>query len=196
MPYLVDPVVPAGAMATRGQPTLSGDGLSLRPFEHADAEALMAAFADPDICRWHARSLGSVDEAHALIDAWCRSWADEQGARWAVVDPATGTLAGQAGLRAADLVEGVGEVSYWTVPSVRGRGTASRACAAVCTWAFDELGLHRLELHHAVANSASCAVAKRTGFVMEGTMRDKALHADGWHDMHLHSRLRTDSVDS
>jgi hypothetical protein len=27
---------------------------------------------------------------------------------------------------------------------------------------------------------------------VEGTMRRSMLHADGWHDMHLHARLRAD----
>lgn len=39
------------------------------------------------------------------------------------------------------------------------------------------------------ANAASCRVALKAGFAAEGTRRSAALHADGWHDMHLHARI-------
>ncbi|MGY2127682.1 GNAT family N-acetyltransferase [Blastococcus sp. SYSU DS0617] len=54
--------------------------------------------------------------------------------------------------------------------------------------AFD-LGLQRLELQHSTRNRASCRVAEKTGFDLEGTKRRAGLHQDGWHDMHLHARL-------
>lgn len=66
------------------------------------------------------------------------------------------------------------------------------AAEAVSRWAFEDLGLHRLRITHSVANPASCAVAEKAGFRLDGTMRGALLHADGWHDEHLHARLRTD----
>ncbi|WP_297548795.1 GNAT family protein [Amycolatopsis sp.] len=53
-------------------------------------------------------------------------------------------------------------------------------------------GLHRLDIQHSVANSASCRVAEKAGFTYEGTLRSSALHTDGWHDMHLHARVQGD----
>lgn len=36
--------------------------------------------------------------------------------------------------------------------------------------------------------------AAKLGFAVEGTLRGSGRHADGWHDMHLHARLRTDGT--
>ena len=47
----------------------------------------------------------------------------------------------------------------------------------------------RLENVHAVENMASCRVADKAGFALEGTLRSAMLHADGWHDMHLHAAI-------
>lgn len=55
------------------------------------------------------------------------------------------------------------------------------------------LGLQRLRLTHSVENPASCRVAERAGFALEGTMRSALLHEDGWHDEHLHARVRGDA---
>jgi RimJ/RimL family protein N-acetyltransferase len=36
-------------------------------------------------------------------------------------------------------------------------------------------------------------VATRAGFSLVGILRGFMLHADGWHDVHMHARLATDS---
>ncbi|WP_306490547.1 GNAT family N-acetyltransferase [Rhodococcus erythropolis] len=59
-------------------------------------------------------------------------------------------------------------------------------------WAFREVGFHRLELEHSIHNPRSCRVATKAGFSEEGVRRGSARHADGWHDMHVHARLRSD----
>ena len=58
---------------------------------------------------------------------------------------------------------------------------------------FRLIGFNRLNVHHSTANTASCRVAERSGYRLEGTLRRAIKHADGWHDWHIHSRLRTDS---
>jgi RimJ/RimL family protein N-acetyltransferase len=102
-----------------------------------------------------------------------------------------GRLAGRISLVRLDFWQGQAEVTYWVVPAARGQGVAPRAVQAVAAWAFD-LGFHRLELGHSTQNTASCRVADKSGFRLEGTRRDQGLHADSWHDMHLHARLASD----
>lgn len=131
------------------------------------------------------------DEARDWIDSWPRRWHEETGAGWAVVE--AGDVAGQISLRRIDLVDGLAEVSYWVLPGARGRRIAPRALSAVTAWSFETLRLHRVELRHSTVNVASCGVAQYARFTAEGTKRGEARHADGWHDMHLHARLRDDA---
>lgn len=83
-------------------------------------------------------------------------------------------------------------MTYWVLSAARGRGVAPRALDAVVDWALGKAGFHRLELHHSTLNEASCRVATKSGFAVEGTKRAEALHLDGWHDMHAHAILATD----
>ena len=183
-------VVLPGTMRSADQPILAADGgLSLRPFRRGDEPAILAAFADPLIVRWHTRRLTHTQQATTWIERWGSTWAAETDARWAVVDPGRGEVVGQVGLREVRLSDGVAEISYWVRPAARGAGIAGRAARAVSAWAFADLGLHRLSLMHSTANAASCRVASAAGFEAEGTLRSALLHADGWHDMHLHSLL-------
>ncbi|GAA3877322.1 GNAT family N-acetyltransferase [Streptomyces sp. NPDC003328] len=188
MPYLISGVLPPGALARTAQPTITGDGLVLRPWRAADAPAVYEAFQDPALRQWHIRGADSEDEVRGWIAEWVRSWRGERQAQWAVVDPGTGALLGRVALRNMLLGDGAAEVAYWTVAAARGRGVAPRGVTALVHWAFG-VGFHRLELTHSVRNEASCRVATKTGFALEGTKRSALLHPDGWHDMHLHARV-------
>lgn len=189
MASLVPPVVPAGRLASAPQPALPTDGPTLRPWHADDAPYLVEAYSDEAIRRWHVRSMTEA-EARDWIAERAARWPAETGADWAVTEH--GVPVGRIGLKHLDLADGAAEVAYWVLPAARGRGVATRAVAALARWCFADVGLHRLELLHSTANPASCRVAARTGFAYEGTKRREALHADGWHDMHLHARLRDD----
>lgn len=192
MPLLVVPAVPAGTMRTLGQPTIEvPDGLLLRPWRPDDAPTVRAAFGCPDIQRWHVRRLDSDEEALAWVGSWADRWAAESAASWAVAGTDDRAV-GQVGLRTINLFEGGAQLSYWVRPADRGAGVAVRATRALTRWAFDVLGLHRMGLMHSTANLPSCRVATKAAYPLEGTLRGYLRHADGFHDTHLHARLRTD----
>ena len=188
MPPLTPHAIPAGSLARSGQPELRAHGgLVLRPWVPADAPALAELYADPAVQHWHGYALSTQEEALKMIEAWHERWLTERAACWALVGPGM-SLAGQAGLLVMDLRAGAAECFYSTAPAFRGRGVAPSALEALASWAFP-VGFHRLYLRHSVANPASCRVAVKSGFEAEGTERGAELHTDGWHDMHLHSRI-------
>jgi RimJ/RimL family protein N-acetyltransferase len=191
VPVLVAPAVPPGSVASLPQPSLTAGGgaLLLRPWEPADAPAVLDAYRDEAIQRWHVQRADSLAEARQWTEAWRSAWAAEAGAHWAVADAQTGAVLGRAGLKNLDFFDGTADVAYWTLPAARGKGTAPRAVNAMAAWAFGA-GFCRLALAHAAANAASCRVAEKAGFAAEGTRRSAWLLADGRHDAHLHALLR------
>lgn len=190
MPELVESVVDQESLSRRRQPDFNVDELLLRPFQNADASQLVDVYRDPDIQRWHMRSM-SEDDARQWILSAQQGWLGETSANWAVVNEEDRIL-GRVGFRTINLREGVAEIAYWTARPARGRNIAARAVDAVSVWMFTHIGMHRLELNHSTHNSASCRVATKAGYVYEGTRRRRTLHYDGWHDMHLHGRLTDD----
>lgn len=190
VPSLIPPAMAAGSLCRSPQPSVSvGTAAVLRPWQLSDAEGVVEAFADPEIQRWHVRRFDSVDEARLSINGWKAGWASETELNWALVDRTSDSLLGRVSLKGLDLHDGSGGVAYWMVPGSRGRGLCSKAVIALCQWAFDEGGFHRIGLEHSVANVASCRVAAKAGFREEGIRREAALHADGFHDMHEHALL-------
>jgi [ribosomal protein S5]-alanine N-acetyltransferase len=192
MPSLVSQTVPVGSLAARSQPTLTaGSGVLLRPWRLGDAQAVMDAYQDAAIQRWHVQRADSLTETREWIAAWQGDWAAETGAHWAVVEVDGDILLGRTALKHLKFADGTADVAYWTVPAARGKGVCPRAVDAMASWAFGVAGFHRLELQHAVGNTASCRVAEKTGFAVEGVLRSAWLQADGRHDVHAHARLRS-----
>lgn len=192
VPRLIPPAMASGLFSGSDQPEIAvGAGVVLRPWRLDDAGAVMEAFADPDIQRWHVRRVDSVGEAAEWISVRQRGWAAETELSWAVADKRTGALLGRMTLGGVKLDDGSAGLAYWMVPASRGRGLCTQAAQVLCRWAFDA-GFHRLGLEHSAANQASCRVAVKAGFLAEGIRRGSALHADGWHDMHVHARLAAD----
>jgi RimJ/RimL family protein N-acetyltransferase len=186
VPSLTTPTMTLAAWRERGQPTVTADGLVLRPWRRDDVDTVVRAYADPSIQQWHVQSK-TPDEAREWIARWPGRWDAGTGADWAV---ATGqdVVVARVGLRSVDLYEGEAEVTYWVLPESRGRHVASRSVDALTRWLFDA-GLHRVALRHSTRNPWSCQVADQAGFAWEGTLRRSGRHADGWHDMHLHARV-------
>ncbi|MFJ6662597.1 GNAT family N-acetyltransferase [Streptomyces sp. NPDC091383] len=185
-------VVPAGRMADGGQPVLGlAQDVELRPWSPDDADALLTAARDPAISRWNLFTVTDHADARRRIERMRERWRDETGAVWAIAR-SDGPAIGLIGLNDVDLAGGAAELVYWLLPGARGAGLAVGATRRLARWSLDDLGLHRLRLCHSTANPASCRVAEKAGFAFEGTMRDALLHADGWHDQHLHARVAGD----
>jgi RimJ/RimL family protein N-acetyltransferase len=165
----------------------------LRPPSLRDADDLLAMALDREIVRWGPISgVTSVEEAQA----WCRTWSDWDGGtgvQFGVYDATEGRLLGLVGLHHVDLALGSAEIAYHTAPWARGRGVATAAAGSVVSWAFGALDLARVELFHAAGNVASCRVASRLRFAVEGETRREYRYGDGeLHKEHSHVRLATD----
>ena len=188
MPSVIPPAIPAGRLCAGRQPILpAGDGVLLRPWEFDDAAALVAAYEDAAIQRWNKWRVDDEDEARQVIERWRHAWPAETGASWAVTRDRE--LLGRMALISMALRPGRAECAYWVVASARGAGVATRGLATTTGWASRDAGFHRLELRHSVASTASCRVATKAGFALEGVLRGAGLHADGWHDEHLHAHV-------
>ncbi|MFI1783301.1 GNAT family N-acetyltransferase [Streptomyces rubiginosohelvolus] len=187
------PTMLSGCLAGAPQPVIpvAGGGLLLRPWERADARAFLSAYEDEGTRRWHTHRPSTVARVEEWFERYRQDWEREKGCHWAVARD-SGEVLGRMALRGVDFEDGVANAAYWVLPAARGAGVASRALAAVSAWALDDIGFHRLELDHSTRNDASCKVATRAGYLLEGTKRSSAVHDDGRHDMHLHARVRGD----
>ncbi len=82
------------------------------------------------------------------------------------------------------------EIGYWLAAPFQGKGIMTRSCKALVDYAFDKLGLNRVEVLIAAGNTCSRAVPKRLGFVQEAVLRDGEWTKDGPDDQVVYGLLR------
>jgi RimJ/RimL family protein N-acetyltransferase len=169
---------------------LTDDVVTLRLWSRDDAEFIANASADPAIRRYsgphdrrgHPSPSLSIADAEATIDEFAANWrafattGTPSGAAFAIADAKSGEVAGMCGVDRWS-TEDVAQVGYWLATSARGRGYATRALVLLTRWLF-ELGAARVFLTIVAGNEPSVDVARRAGFVYEGTMRSHGVWQD------------------
>ncbi|WP_460066838.1 GNAT family N-acetyltransferase [Streptomyces sp. YKOK-I1] len=181
-------------------PEIHGHGLTLRRWDPAsatDVDAWLRGHTDPEFRRWNTPIRTITDTASAVESLVAKAADTEAGraATFCVTAADDGTVLGQISVNAIDRVLSNAVVGYWVLPEARGRHVATRSLLLAARWAYDEVGLHRLELGHALGHDGSCRVAERCGFRYEGTVRGAMWEEgrrDAFRDVHLHGRLATD----
>ena len=69
VPILIEPTIPEGSFVDAEQPVIGvSRSILLRPWVGGDAAAVVEAFQDPLIQRWHVRCPDSVEEAAGWIE--------------------------------------------------------------------------------------------------------------------------------
>jgi RimJ/RimL family protein N-acetyltransferase len=135
---------------------LATDDLVLRLWRPSDAAAVHRACQHPSLHPWAAdvESLVTARPVDAVL--------------LGVFDAADGGLLGGVDLRDLDRRRRTAELGYWTAPWARGHRVAERAARTLLTWAFDSLGLVRVDWRAAVGNHPSRLTGLRLGFRMIG----------------------------
>ena len=176
--------------AAETQPTLTGPRVRLRPWRPDDADAVFAACQDAEIQRWTEVPVPYLREhAEGFVgELAARTW-DDGGAQFAV-ETLDGSLVGAMTLFPPR--DGVGAGGYWTVPEHRGSGLTGEALGVLCDWAFEALGLRRMELVVDPRNDGSRGVARSAGFRPEGTLRQRSIHRGIPVDDVIYGRLPSD----
>ena len=151
---------------TLPDPPLSDGVVALRGWSSADIDALMAALQDPEIPRWTlVPTPYTRQDARDYLRHVNRGRASGSRLALAIVDAADdGALLGSVALNPVVWDLRAADVGYWVAAHARGRGVATRAVELLAGYAFDVLGLERLELRAQERNAASQAVAARAGF--------------------------------
>jgi RimJ/RimL family protein N-acetyltransferase len=151
---------------------LSDGVITLRPRTLSDVDAQMAG-QDHLYEQWLDWDPPSRESVTAMIVAASQSW--DQGTErydFGVFDAESDALIGNALANHIDPLLGVGEVNiaYGVFPSWRGRGVAGRIVELLCGWLSEHPAATTAVLKIDADNHGSLVVAKRHGFISDGTI--------------------------
>jgi RimJ/RimL family protein N-acetyltransferase len=170
---------------------IAGDRVRLLPLEKDRHLAnYVRWFNDPEVTRYLNRvtPLSRLEE-EAFFEAAAKA---KDMIVWAIHDE-TDRHIGGTGLHAIDW-QGRSAVSGTVIGdrSVWGHGYGSEVMALRTKWAFEELGLHRIESECFADNIASARCLEKAGYRQIGVARQRRWRQGRWHDCILWEILDAD----
>ena len=171
-------------------PPLTDSVVTLRAWREEEAGVRAGWGSDPEIVRWT-----GVPPGYTLEDAKLHGAAIESmlrrglGIHFAVVDPVSDEPLGACDLRLLDDPRRGAEIGYLLGAGARGHGLITRALRLVIDWAFDDVGLPRVQGLAHPDNIASVRVLERLGFRRDGLLRGYRRGPEGAEDRLMFSLL-------
>jgi len=158
--------------------------------EWAELRALSRDFLVPWEPSWPEDAL-SRSAFRRRLARYAEDWARDQGYSFFLLRRDDDALLG--GITLANVRRGVAQsctFGYWVGRPYARHGFMTEAVIGACRFAFDQLGLHRVEAATLPHNNASQGVLRKAGFQEEGLAR-RYLKIDGkWQDHRLFALLR------
>ncbi|MEW6320050.1 MAG: GNAT family protein [Acidobacteriota bacterium] len=194
-PAVAAPSAPAAPTAPDWRqrlPILRGEGFTLRELRVEDAPALMTMLTTPEVARFISPPPTSIEGFERFIE-----WVDREREAgnyvcFAVVPDGAEVAIGLFQVRTLEPGFGTAEWGFALGSPYWGRGVFTDAARLVLDFAFEVLGVHRMEARAAVANGRGNGALRKLGAVQEGVLRRAFLRHGQYHDQVLWSILAED----
>ena len=173
------------------------DGVILmRPFRFEDAEETFVAVRESltDLKPWMswAHDGYSIQDSKEFIRVTRARWQEGTLFAFVITDAKSGSVLGGCSLSHIHPVYHLCNLGYWVRTSRHGEGIAVRATKLAARYAFEKVGLIRVEVVMAIGNSASRRVAEKSGAHYEGILRNRMVVGREVYDAHMYSLVPQD----
>lgn len=175
-------------------PVLQGEKTRLRPLLEDDLPRLVRWFNTPEVRYWLHASERPDATLDIITDRFLTSWDAAMNAFW-IIETLDGRPIGNLRLLDIDphhhrceLAISIGEAGHL------GRGFGADAIRRSLAFAFDDLGLRRVDLLTDADNERGLRCYEKCGFVREGLLRKRRLRFGQPVDMVIMSVLREDRL--
>ncbi|MBR7800685.1 GNAT family N-acetyltransferase [Undibacterium fentianense] len=165
----------------------------LRQIQQSDRPQIFAGLSDPRVIAHYGIEYETEVATQEQIDWYRQMELSQTGCWWAICEDLNPNLIfGCCGIYEIDSFNQNADVGYWLLPKYWGLGIMHECLLSLQHFAFDELGLHRLEAEIEPANIASAKLVKKLGFHYEGRRRQVARRGSQWLDLDYYSKLAED----
>lgn len=173
---------------------LIDDDILLRPFRFEDTTQLYQAVRESlkELSPW----MSWANEAYTVATA--REYITITRARWeertlfAFAITREDEIVGSCTLSSIHAVYQYCNLGYWVRSSRHGEGIAGRAAKLAARFAFEKVGLVRVEIVIAVGNQRSMRVAEKIGAHYEGLLLNRMVVGKSVYDAHMYSLIPSD----
>jgi RimJ/RimL family protein N-acetyltransferase len=178
-PRVIDPVVTTISTDWReGLPVLAGRTVRMRELRASDAPSLFALLTTEEVSRFISPPPSTVEGFERFIAWTLRQRRAGSYACFAVTLDSTDTAIGIFQLRELEPGFGTAEWGFALGSAYWGTGVFQEGAELLVRFAFEQVGVHRLEARAAVRNGRGNGALRKMGAVQEGLLR-KSFLKDG-----------------
>jgi len=186
---------PSGDWRT-GLPTLTGSLVTLRELRVSDAPSLFATLSTEEVARFISPPPGTVEAFERFILWTHRQRAAGQYACFAIVPRNSDSAIGLFQVRALEPGFATAEWGFALSSDFWGTGMFVDGAQLTLDFAFNAMGVHRLEARAAVQNGRGNGALRKLGAVQEGVLRRSFLRRGEYLDQALWTILADEWIES
>jgi RimJ/RimL family protein N-acetyltransferase len=177
-------------------PVLQSEGITLRELRVSDATSLLALLTTEEVTRFISPPPTTLEGFERFIQWAQRERAAGRYACFAVVPDGYDTAVGLFQIRQLDPTFGTAEWGFALGSAFWGSGLFVGGAELVIDFAFDVIGVHRLEARAAVENGRGNGALRKIGAVQEGILRKSFVRNGRQLDQSLWAILPGDRIRS
>ena len=166
---------------------------TIRPYQTDDVDAIYDAVNESrlHVSKW--MNWLTSDYSRETTEEWVKlslsAWESGDAYEHLIVDEYSQEVVGACGLNHVNKIDLVCNLGYWISKSYLGQGAAVEAVKQISDFAFEEIGLVRLEIVVAETNLNSQRVAEKAGAIEEGLQRARIRIHGVSHDARMYALI-------
>jgi ribosomal-protein-alanine N-acetyltransferase len=173
-------------------PLLGGESITLRELKQSDAPTLCAMLSTDEVSRFISPPPTTVEGYERFIDWTHRQRAAGQLVCFGVVPDGMSDAVGIIQVRSLERGFGTAEWGFALGSAFWGNGMFIQGAELVLDFAFEEIGVHRMEARSAAHNGRGNGALQKLGAVQELRLRQSFLKHGTYYDQFLWSILDAD----
>ncbi|WP_293743904.1 GNAT family N-acetyltransferase [uncultured Pedobacter sp.] len=177
-----------------GSFTLYTERFLLRQFCANDLAFVFKGLSHPDVIRYYGVSYTSLAHTKAQLIWFDEIQRNETGIWWAICDKEGPTLLGGIGLNYLNKSDQKAEIGFWLLPEHWGKGIVKEVANPICNYAFENLGLRKIEAMVEIENENSKKVLRKIGFDYQETLKDYEIKNDESISLEVYVKLKDNDI--
>jgi len=172
-------------------PILETERVILRQIIDSDIENVFEGLSHPDIIKYYGISFDSLEATKEQMTWFADLEKNKTGIWWAICAKDDGKFIGAGGLNDLSLENKKAEIGFWLLPEYWGKGIMTETIPLIINYAFNNIGLHRIEGFVEPENSNCKNALAKLSFILEGTMQDCEIKNGKFISLDVYAKLNT-----
>jgi len=167
--------------------------LLLRKMDISDSTALFKLWSDPEVTKYmNIECFKNENQAKDMILLFDKLSKNDEAIRYTIIELKSNKVIGSCGFNYIDFNNAKAEIGYDLNKKFWGQGFAKEAISCLIQYAFNDLGLNRIEAKIEPQNISSIKLIERLNFTYEGTLRQTEKSKNLFIDLRMYSKLASD----